>query len=171
MTSAPTFELATETSAAPESAEGSTGVPPVSMQQLCFSIQRLPWSSLVVVPAVRGMSAMNFAQQLCNVGRLALGEQLRMLDARDLQLTRTAPLVLDTTASAQVPDEEGESSERVLVVIDSVLTHASGIPIALAADGARLCIELGKTALCAVEETSQLLGPQRSIGCVTLPPP
>ena len=72
-------------------------------------------------------------------------------------------------AAAPVRPAGVEWSEKVLVVVDSVVSHPSSIPIALAADGVVLCLTLGKTPLAAARETMKLVGPQRFIGCITVP--
>jgi hypothetical protein len=101
-----------------------------------------------------------------------MGDRLRLLDARDLKVDRTASLILDMTG-ANRPHNAGsrEWSERVVVMVESVLTVPSAIPVALAADAAILGIELGKTSLASARETISLVGAHRFLGCVTLPPP
>ena len=43
--------------------------------------------------------------------------------------------------------------------------------MALAADAALLCVEMGTTAIAAARETMQIVGAQRFLGCITLPRP
>jgi hypothetical protein len=155
----------------PAEAPAWAGIPSLSLQQLWFSLQRHEWSTLVAVPADRDMSVMDFARPLYEVGRLAMGEKLRLIDARDVKLTRTAPLILDMTGGGPTRDPGAQIGERVLVVIESVLSHPSGVPVALAADAALLCVEMGKTSIAAARETVQIVGAQRFLGCITLPPP
>ena len=147
------------------------GIPSLSLQQLWFSLQRREWSTLVAVPADRDMSVMDFGRPLYEVGRLAMGEKLRLLDARDVKLTRTAPLILEMTGGGATRGPGDQTGERVLVLIESVLSHPSGVPVALAADAALLCVEMGKTSIAAARETVQIVGAQRFLGCITLPPP
>ncbi|RPH69271.1 MAG: hypothetical protein EHM78_15845 [Myxococcaceae bacterium] len=163
------FKLA---DAAPVEAATWPGPPSLSMQQLWFTIQRLQWASLVVVPADGTSSAEEFGRPLYEVGKLAMGDRLRLLDARELKADRTASLILDMTG-ANRPHNAGsrEWSERVVVMIESVLAAPSAIPVALAADAAILGIELGKTSLAGARETISLVGAHRFLGCVTLAPP
>lgn len=163
------FKLA---DAAPVEAGKWPGPPPLSMQQLWFTIQRLQWASLVVVPADGNSAAADFGRPLYEVGKLAMGDRLRLLDARELKTDKTASLILDMTG-ANRPHNAGspEWSERVLVMVESVLTAPSAIPVALAADAAILGVELGKTSLAGARETIALLGAHRFLGCVTVPPP
>jgi hypothetical protein len=154
---------------APAEQAAWAGIPSLSMQQLWFSLQGREWTSLVAVPADRDLSAMEFVRPLYEVGRLALGEKLGLVDARDVVLARTAPLILEMTAGGSPP--RGQSGGRALVVIESVLSHPSGVPIALAADAALLCVEMGTTSLAAARETVKIVGAQRFLGCITLARP
>jgi len=144
------------------------GAPPVSLQQLWFAVQRLEWSSLVVMPSGPESSAFEVARALHEVGKLTMGDRLLLLDARGVKLTGTAPLILEMTNPSPVRTASDPRSERVLVLIDWVLAQPSGVPIALAADAALLCVELGKTTVDSARETIQLIGAQRFLGCVTL---
>jgi len=169
MSRSPIFKLA---DAAPVEAARWPGGPPLSLQQLWFTVQRMQWASLVVLPGDGNSSAGEFASALYEVGKLAMGDRLRLLDAREIKPDRTASLILDMTGATR-PHNAGprESSERVLVIVESVLTTPSAIPVALAADAAILGIELGRTSLAGARETIALVGAQRFLGCVTLPTP
>jgi hypothetical protein len=147
------------------------GIPSLSLQQLWFSLQRREWSTLVAVPADRDMAVMDFGRPLYEVGRLAMGEKLRLVDARDVKLTRTAQLILEMTGGGPTRGPGAQIGERVLVLIESVLSHPSGVPVVLAADAALLCVEMGKTSIAAARETVRIVGAQRFLGCITLPPP
>ncbi len=83
-----TFKLAAE--AGPDLHPGASS-PALPMQQLWFSIQRLPWASLVLLPADPETSAQDVGKALHEVGRLTMGERLRMLDARGVQLPSDRP--------------------------------------------------------------------------------
>ncbi len=162
---ATTFKLSDDT--APEGLP-RVGTPPVSIQQLWFAIQRLEWSSMVLVPAGPETSALEVGKSLHEVGRLAMGDRLRLIDGRGVKVDGTASLILDMTGDSPVRPAGPQLSERVLVMIDSPLEQPSGVPIALAADAAILCIELGKNTTASARETLQLIGSQRFLGCITL---
>jgi len=147
------------------------GIPSLPLQQLWFSLQRREWSTLVAVPGDRDSSVMEFGRPLYDVGRLAMGEKLRLIDARDVKLTRTAALILEMTGGGSNRGPGSQGGDRVLVLIESVLSHPSGVPVALAADAALLCVELGKTSIAAARETVRIVGAHRFLGCITLPPP
>lgn len=138
------------------------GMPPVSLQQLWFALQRREWNSLVVLPSSPELSAEDFGRPLYEVARLALGSHVRLLDGRSISLPQTAPLILDMATA-------GERA-RTLVLLDSVISHPPGVPIALASDGVLLCVEMGKTRLASIAETLQLVGREKFLGCILHPP-
>ena len=152
-------------------ATGWAGIPSLALQQLWFALHKLEWSSLVLVPGDEKVSVIQFARPLYEVAHLAMGDRVRLLDAREVKLNRTAPLILDMTGVQPTRSGGTQWSERVLVMLESVISHPSGVPIALAADAAVLCVEMGKTSLSAARQTLQILGAQRFVGCVTVPPP
>jgi len=167
MSAAVPFKLADPASAT----EPTPGLrPSLAMQQLWFTLQRMEWASLVLVPGGPGLSSMDFARPLYEVGHLAMGDRLRLLDARESKIGGIAPLILDMSGAG--PRASGTTwNERVLVAIESVLAQPAAIPVAVAADAALLCVEMGRTSIEAARETVQIVGPQRFVGCITLPPP
>jgi len=164
--SGPIFKLADEL---PENASYWGGTPPLEVQQLWFSLQRLEWSTLVVVPAGPESSGMDFGRPLYEVGRLALGERLRLLDARQVQVAGSAGIILDMLGADPKRPAPTQWSERALVVIESIVSHPTGIPLALAADAIVLGLELGRSSLVSARRTLDTLGRSRFVGCVTLP--
>ena len=148
-----------------EASASWVGVPPIAVQQLWFTLQRHPWTSLAVIPADDETSGPAFARPLHDVGRLVLGDRLRLLDVRTLKLEDTAAMILEMTGSQSTAERP-----RFLLQLDSVLSRPSGVPVALAADCAVLCVELGKTRLAGARKTLEILGKSRFLGCITLPP-
>ena len=164
------FQVKLAENAPVDAPPGGSG-PPVSVQQLWLAIQKQEWSSLVLVPTGPGISAFEAARTLHQTGQLIMGDRLRLIDARGINLTGTVPLILEMTSPSPVRPASEPRSERTLVVIDSVLSQPSGIPIALAADAALLCVELGRTVVTEARETLRLIGLQRFVGCLTFPSP
>ena len=81
------------------------------MQQLWFAIQRLEWARLVLVPGrTRDARPSRFGRPSTS-GQLAMGDRLRLLDARGVKLDRTAPLILDMSGATPVrpPERRGAS--------------------------------------------------------------
>jgi len=131
------------------------------LQRLWFATLQRAWGSLVVVPAHPGAPAHDVAYALAEVGSAHRGKAVSFLSAEGLDVAHASRLIIEmTTRVAQ--------GGVVVVLVDCPLTNAASIPIALAADAALLCVELGKTDIAAGQEVVQLLGVERFLGTVTV---
>ncbi|NMO22688.1 hypothetical protein, partial [Pyxidicoccus fallax] len=65
--------------------------------------------------------------------------------------------------------ERATRGERVVVVIDSLLTRPASLPLALGADGVLLCVTLGETNFADARKTIDYIGHERFVGSVTFP--
>lgn len=136
--------------------------PSSEVQRLWFAALRKDWASLAVMPAHPEGSVEGVAQALAQVARLHKDEQVKVISARGADLAATSRLIIDmTTHVAQ--------GGLCLVVLDSVLTNPAGIPLALAADAALLCVELGEADSESARRTVELVGATRFVGAVTVP--
>ncbi|RKG95339.1 hypothetical protein D7V97_37345, partial [Corallococcus sp. CA053C] len=104
---------------------------------------------------------------MCTRDRMEAGSPypeppLRLVDATGIEPAGAPRMVLEVRRRV-------EQGERVIVVIDSLLTHPASIPLALAADTALLCITLGETDFGSAEKTLKLVGAERFAGSVTFP--
>lgn len=133
------------------------------LQQLWFACLKREWSSLVVLPANPGGSSGDVARALAEIGRLQRGSGVHFLNAEKVDLGATSGLIIEMTSRVT-------KGELVIISLDSVLSNHAGIPVALAADAALLCIELGKTEVTSARRTLDLLGRDRILGSVTLAP-
>lgn len=164
-------------------------------QELWFSMARLPWASLVLVPADHGGSAAELATALAQVGtRLrdtpvtavvanrtdfesarALAEfQPRLRDgnpwptAIEVSSTPVAP------AASQQPGPPVREAVpmpplgRAIIAIQPVVDEPLGVAIAQAADAVVLCFERGKTGISSARRTIEIIGRERIIGAVWL---
>ncbi len=150
--------------AAPEPAEGKrqspTSQPSVDLQQLWFAALRREWSTLAVIPAHAGASALPIARALAEVGGLHRGSPVKLITAEGMDLSATARLIVEITSHAA-------SGGVVIVALDPVITNQAGIPVALSTDAALLCVALGNSDLASARRTIELIGKDRFIGCVT----
>ncbi len=80
-----------------------------------------------------------------------------------MNLNDTSRLIIEMTSHAA-------SGGLVIVALDSVLSNQAGIPVALAADAALLCVTMGDTELDAARRTVSLVGKDRFVGTVTVQP-
>jgi hypothetical protein len=157
---------------APHSVPGGTQPPPgvpagptAQAQALWFSIQDKDWSSLVVLPAGPGESALAVARALHEVGSRA-GGPIRFLDGRTVTLASSASFILSMTSSVSPSGEP--QRRRSVVVLTSVLEKPASVPVALAADAVVLTVALGATSVDAARRTVELVGAEHILGCVTV---
>jgi hypothetical protein len=137
-------------------------IPASEIQRLWFAALRRDWSSLAVLPAHPEGSADGVAQALARVARLHKDEGVKVISARGADLAATSRLIIDMTSHVS-------TGGLCIVVLDSVLTNAAGIPLALAADAALLCVELGEADSDSARRTVELVGASRFVGAVTVP--
>jgi hypothetical protein len=168
------------------------GPPGRDYQQLWFRLARLPWASLVVVPAGRGTSAAEIATALAEVGT-AVGETVTAIVAdtvdfgsaraiAQLQPRLTAGSAQRATANVEShpvdPAEPTPSgvhvatamppSGRAVISIGPVVEEPIGIAMVQAADAVLLCVEMGKSRLAAARQTLELIGTERLVGAVMI---
>jgi hypothetical protein len=138
---------------------------------LWFAVQTRPWLSLAVLPAGPGGSALSVANALYDVGALVSGGPIRLLDARAVTLATSASFIVNMSSLVSAPGERRTGgTQRAVVVLSSVLEQLAGVPIVLAADALVLTVTLGKTRIDDVRRTQELVGADRIIGCVLVPP-
>lgn len=158
--------MATDSSAPPTPAETpapGTG-PSQELQRLWFALERRPWMFLTVVPAHPGAPALDAAQAILEAGSPYPEPPLRLVDATGIEPAGAPPLVSEVRRRIA-------QGERVIVVIDSLITHPASLPLALAADAAVLCVTLGETDFGSAGKTLTLVGRERFVGSVTFPRP
>lgn len=125
--------------------------------------QRHRWSSLVVVPSHEGGSAMQAAQAILEVGSRQSTTPIHFLDAEGLELGAAQHVVNEMMAYV-------EQGDRVVVLIDSIVSNPVGLEVALAAERALLCVKLGSSDFTSAKRTLELIGKERFVGSVTLQP-
>ncbi len=144
--------------------------PGTAAHSLWFAVQTRPWASIAVLPAGPGESAKDVANALYDVGALASGGPMRMLDAREVTLTSSANVIVNMSSLVSAPGERRVGGpQRVVVLLASVIDVMAGIPIAMAADAVVLTVTLGKTRLDDARRTLQLVGAQRVLGTILVP--
>lgn len=136
-------------------------MPSAELQRLWFATLKKDWSSLVVLPAHPGGQATNVARALAQVAAVHKDAPIRLISGEGADLQNASRLIIDMTTHVA-------SGGLVILVLESVVSNPAGIPVALAADAALLCIQLGETDFESAERTVQLLGESRFVGAVTL---
>ncbi|WNG42868.1 hypothetical protein F0U60_01250 [Archangium minus] len=125
--------------------------------------QRGRWSSLVVVPSHEGGSGLQAAQAILEVASKQGSTPVHFLDAEGLELGAAQHVVNEMMAYV-------EQGDRVVVLIDSVVSNPVGLEVAQAAERALLTVALGTSDYTSARRTLDLIGKERFIGSVTLQP-
>jgi hypothetical protein len=167
---------------------GRSAPPGREYLELWFRLARIPWASVVLVPADAGTSVAEVATSLAEVGSslretpitAIVAESMDYGSARalaELQPRLTSGAAWKTTVEVEARPVDPEQSEpphhaatllspmgRAIISIQPVVDEPLGLAIAQAADAVVLCIEVGKTRLGAARRTMELIGPERIIG-------
>ena len=142
-----------------------SSAPPSTLLHLWAMLnQRQSWSSLVLVPSHEGGSAMDAARAILEVASRQEQGTLHFLDAEGLELGVARHVVGEMRAYV-------EQGDRVIVLLDSIISNPVGLEVALAADRALLCVTLGSSDYTSARRTLELIGKERFVGSVTLQPP
>ena len=136
-------------------------LPSSEIQRLWFATLKKDWSSLVVLPAHPGGAATSVARALAQVASLHKDNPIKLISGEGADLQNASRLIIDMTTHVA-------AGGLVIVVLESVVSNPAGIPVALAADAALLCIQLGETDFESAERTVELIGDSRFVGAVTL---
>jgi hypothetical protein len=136
-------------------------------RDLWLGMLRRGWKSLALVPAAPGGSASPLAQALCEIGAVYRGRPLPLLSASNLTFETVAQFIDNMTRMGKATNGH-DDGQRLVVVLDSVISNPVGIAVALAADAVLLVIELGKSDERSAQRTVQLIGHDHFIGSVAL---
>jgi hypothetical protein len=136
-------------------------LPEARWQQIWFAALRRPWSSLVLVPAHPGATALFIADALVAVGRLHGERPVRLVNAEGAELPDVANILKSLGAIV-------ERQELAVVAVDCPLSEAAAIPIARTAEAAILVLPLGESGFLDARRAIDLVGRDRFIGAVTL---
>jgi hypothetical protein len=131
------------------------GVQRDQFRDLCLATLRQEWSALIIVPADSAGSALPLARTLAEIGGIDL---------------ISAVGVTPDSAARVTQEMLAYHRGRVVVALEAVVSNPAGLPIALAADVALLCVTLGRTEIAAARRTIEMIGRERFIGCVTFSP-
>ena len=150
--------------------------PGYDVEPVWFALLRFSWTSLVLIPAHPGGSALPLATELARIGSQHRGSPIKVIDAAASDLTTSGRLLMelidDPLRLPPSPGEWGAGSRKGpllrIIALESVLTSHAGIPIALAADARPLCVELGATDYRSAAKTIELIGRPHVRGCVLI---
>lgn len=146
-------------------------------QELWFAATSQRWSTLALVPAHRGGSALHVAYTLIEAGTLFLRRQIELVSAEGIDIATATGWIFDAVARSAQPQpfagQSGRAPERDhfqrIVVLEPVVSNPLGIALARAADAVLLVAELGVSDLGDARFTVEAIGQERFLGCVLAP--
>ena len=140
--------------------QGSAEMPSTDVQRLWFATLKKEWSSLAVLPSHPGGSAEPIAKALARVASLQKDSSIKLINAAGTDLAGASRLIIEMTSHVA-------QGGLAIVVLDSVISNPAGIPVALAADSALLCVELKQADIDTGRRTLELLGEAKFVGAVS----
>jgi len=135
----------------------------VGLQHLWLALRRRTWRSLAIVAAGPGMPTLEVANNLAKICWLYTGQPSGVVDLRDVSMRLLEHQLSALTAHAA-------EEERVFLALRAIDENATAIPIAMSADAAVLCVELGKTEIKTAKKTIAAIGQDRFLGTIVVKP-
>lgn len=144
--------------------------PSREIQELWFSLARIHWSSLVLVPADEGESTAALATSLADVGRRLRNAPITFMILADPMDYSSAGKIIAAVASAGrgYPAPPTASAGRVIAAIQPVIIEPLGLAMTEAADAVVVCIQVGRTRVASARRTIELIGRQRIAGALLI---
>lgn len=141
--------------------QGSAEMPSTDVQRLWFATLKKEWSSLAVLPSHPGGSAGPIGKALARVAALQKDSSIKLISAEGTDLAGASRLIIEMTSHVA-------QGGLAIVVLDSVISNPAGIPVALAADAALLCVQLKQADVDTGRRTLELLGEAKFVGAVSV---
>jgi hypothetical protein len=137
-----------------------TELPSAEVQRLWFATLKRDWSSLALVPSQPGGSASEVGRALAKVAALQKDSAVKFVNAEGVDLASASRMIIELT-------QHVSAGGITIIALDSVIENPAGIPIAMSADAALLCVQLGQSDTDTAERTLELIGKERFLGAVT----
>ena len=148
------------------------------LRELWFAITRRRWTTLVMIPAHEGGSALSLAYELVEAGSALRRKPIELISAEGMDLTTASgwlfdalsgsirPRALEANAGTVQPD----GFERI-VVLEPIGSNTMSVPVAKAADAVLLVVERGVSDLSGARMTVAAIGRDRFVGCAMMSAP
>jgi hypothetical protein len=134
-------------------------------QALWFAVARLPWNSLVLVPADEGSSVAHIAKALAGIGDQLSVAPVTYIISHPLDYKEAIQIA--TGISNKGWGGEGRPlprAGRVIIAIEPVVTEPFGVAVCQEADATVVCVEMGRSGVKAARKTLRLIGREHVVG-------
>jgi hypothetical protein len=142
----------------------------LEIEGLWFTLARIPWRTLVLVPADEGASAVEVAAALSDVGRRLRAEPVTfLLLSGPMDYAAAGKIVQAVGGKREAAGPEDRPRDgRLLIAIPPVVTEPLGLAVTEVADAVLLCIEKGESRIRVAERTIELVGRERIVGALMI---
>ena len=142
----------------------------LEIEGLWFTLARIPWRTLVLVPADEGASAVEVAAALADVGRrLRMGPVTFLLLSGPMDYAAAGKIVQAVRGRREdAGAEERQGDGRLIIAIPPVVSEPLGLAVTEVVDAIVLCVERGESRVRYAERTVKMVGRDRIIGSLML---
>jgi hypothetical protein len=141
--------------------------PEAYYQSLWFVLARRNWRSLALVPADENQSAAGVATALVDVGRRLRRTPVTFLVmAGFMDYASAGQFLAAVVGKDDAAQGAAGSDSRVIVAVPPVLTEPLALAVTEAVDAVALYVNKGQTRRKAAQQTIELIGRDRIVGCV-----
>jgi len=135
-------------------------------QRLWLTLDHLQWRTLALVPGGPGASldfTLNFAVTLSRTGMSHVGAPILVADGTQVPLDQLNAFLADVRACC-------DGGERVIIALSACADSPTTAAMARSADGALLCVLMGKMTSGDCKQTIKAIGAPKFFGSVIIRP-
>jgi hypothetical protein len=135
-------------------------------QRLWLTLDNMSWRTLALVPAGAGGPAdftLTLAVTLSRTGMSHVGAPILVADGTQVPLNQLTAFLADVRACC-------DGGERVIIALSSISESPTTSSMAKSADGAILCVMLGRMRTSDAHQTVKAIGTRKFFGSVIIRP-
>ncbi len=135
-------------------------------QRLWLTLDHMPWRTLALVPGGVGGPAdltLTLAVTLSRTGMSHVGAPILVADGTQVPLNQLNAFLADVRSCC-------DGGERVIIALSAVSESPTTAAMAKAADGAVMCVMLGKMRSSEAKQTIKAIGAAKFVGSVIIRP-
>ena len=140
----------------------------LDIEGLWFTLSRIPWQTLVMVPTDEAASAVEVAAALADVGRRLRASPVTFLLLSGPMDYAAAGKIVQAVGGKRdgARDDAPHGDGRLIIAIPPVVTEPLGLAVTEVADAVVLCVQRGASRVRVAERTLELVGKDRVVGAL-----